>query len=161
MRSAALLQERFVLPELPVSINAVAPEVRVGGLAPWRIGRLQVFVEEHLSQSIHVTDLSRVVGLRVAHFSRAFGVSFGKSPHLYVIQRRLARSCELMVGSDMVLSEIALACGFNDQAHFCRLFSRYTGTTPAAWRRERCGAGRASGVWRTAEGGSRSFVSAQ
>jgi AraC-like DNA-binding protein len=159
MQSAGLLRTVPVVPEFPLSMGAVAPEVKVGGLAPWRIGRLQVFVEEHLSQSIRVTDLSRVVGLRVAHFSRAFGVSFGKSPHLYVIQRRLARSCELMLGSNMMLSEIALACGFNDQAHFCRLFGRYTGTTPAAWRRQRGGA--ASGVWRAEGERRRSLVTTQ
>jgi AraC-like DNA-binding protein len=33
------------------------------------------------------------------------------------------------------LSEIALKCGFNDQAHLCKQFRQHTGTTPAAWRR--------------------------
>ena len=68
---------------------SAAPDVRLGGLAPWRIRRLQAFVEEHLSQSIHIVDLSGAVGLSVPHFSRAFGLSFGEPPHLYVIQRRL------------------------------------------------------------------------
>jgi AraC-like DNA-binding protein len=113
-----------------------AADVRPGGLAPWRIRRLRGFVEEHLSQSIRITDLSRVVGLSVPHFARAFGLSFGEPPHLYVIQRRLVRARHLMLTTEMVLSEIALACGFNDQAHLCRLFRRYIGTTPAAWRRQ-------------------------
>jgi AraC-like DNA-binding protein len=111
-------------------------EVRLGGLAPWRIRRLQAFVEEHLSQSIHIADLSGAVGLSVPHFSRAFGLSFGEPPHLYVIQRRLDRARHLMLTSNMALSELAVACGFNDQAHLCRLFRQHTGRTPAAWRRE-------------------------
>jgi AraC-like DNA-binding protein len=113
-----------------------APDVRSGGLAPWRIHRLQVFVEEHLSLSIRVADLSRVVGLSVPHFSRAFRISFGQPPHLYLIQRRLERARHLMLTSDIALSELAVACGFNDQAHFCRLFRR-CGRPPGAWRRER------------------------
>jgi AraC-like DNA-binding protein len=35
------------------------------------------------------------------------------------------------------ISEIAMACGFADQSHFTRLFSRFVGTTPAVWRRQR------------------------
>ena len=120
-----------------------APDVRLGGLAPWRIHRLQAFVEEHLSQSIRLADLSGVVGLSVPHFSRAFRLSFGQPPHLYVIQRRLERARRLMLTSDIALSELAIVCGFNDQAHFCRLFRR-CGRIPAAWRRELREAVRAS-----------------
>jgi AraC family transcriptional regulator len=123
------------LRNLPFATAPAAPDVRLGGLAPWRIRRLLAFVEEHLSQSIHVADLSGAVGLSVPHFARAFGLSFGKPPHLYVIQRRLDRARQLMLTSDMALSELAVACGFNDQPHFCRLFRRHTGRTPAAWRR--------------------------
>ena len=34
-----------------------------------------------------------------------------------------------------LLAEIALACGFADQSHFTRVFSRIVGVGPAAWRR--------------------------
>jgi AraC family transcriptional regulator len=128
--------EEIGLRKLPFAVAPAVPDVRLGGLAPWRISRLQAFVEEHLSQSIHIADLSGAVGLSVPHFARAFGRSFGEPPHLYVIQRRLDRARRLMLTSDMALSELAVACGFNDQAHFCRLFRRHTGRTPAAWRRE-------------------------
>jgi AraC family transcriptional regulator len=119
--------------------GASDPGVRSRGLAPWRIRRLQAFVEEHLSQSILLADLSDVVGLSVPQFSRAFGQSFGEPPHVYLIQRRLDRARHLMLTSDIKLTEVAGACGFSDQAHFCNLFRRDTGRTPAAWRRERRG----------------------
>ncbi len=35
----------------------------------------------------------------------------------------------------MSLSDIALGCGFVDQAHLCKHFRVVTGETPAAWRR--------------------------
>jgi AraC family transcriptional regulator len=124
------------LRNLPFAVTPAAPDVRLGGLAPWRIRRLQAFVEERLSQSIQIADLSGAVGLSVSHFARAFGRSFGEPPHRYVIRRRLDRASRLMLTSDMALSELAVACGFTDQAHFCRLFRRHTGRTPADWRRE-------------------------
>jgi AraC-like DNA-binding protein len=42
-----------------------------------------------------------------------------------------------MLTSDLSLSDIALRCGFTDQAHLCKLFRRRYAQTPAAWRRER------------------------
>jgi AraC-like DNA-binding protein len=33
------------------------------------------------------------------------------------------------------LSDVALSCGFADQSHFTRVFTKLTGLTPGAWRR--------------------------
>ena len=33
------------------------------------------------------------------------------------------------------MSDVALACGFADQSHFTRVFTRMTGISPGAWRR--------------------------
>jgi AraC family transcriptional regulator len=127
--------------------RSVSPDrdVRRGGLAPWQIHRVKAFVEEHLSEPIHVEDLSEVVRLSKTHFSRAFRRSYGKTPHAYVIRRRVDRVCHLMLTSDIALSELAVACGFSDQAHLCKLFRQTIGVSPAAWRRERRQASRWSG----------------
>ncbi len=112
-------------------------DVRSGGLPAWKIRRLKAFIDQNLGQPVRVSDLSAVVGLSATHFSRAFRRSLGEAPHVYVIRRRLDRARHMMLTSDMALSELAIACGFSDQAHFCKLFRRYTGKTPGAWRRER------------------------
>jgi AraC-like DNA-binding protein len=44
---------------------------------------------------------------------------------------------KLMLETDVPLSEIALAVGFADQAHFSNKFRRACGTTPAQWRKSR------------------------
>jgi AraC family transcriptional regulator len=36
---------------------------------------------------------------------------------------------------DPSLSEIALACGFADQSHLSRVFTRQIGMSPRSWRR--------------------------
>jgi AraC-like DNA-binding protein len=117
--------------------GACGPTSRPGGLPPWRIRRLVAFVQQHLSQPIRIADLSALVGLSIPQLSRAFRQSFGAPPHVYLIRQRLDRARHLMLASDIALSEVAVACGFTDQAHFCNLFRRHTGRTPAAWRRER------------------------
>jgi AraC-like DNA-binding protein len=109
-----------------------------GGLAPWQITRLRGFIEANLHGTLRVTALSRCAGLSTSYFARVFRRSFGMAPHSYVLVRRLERACGMMRESAAPLTEIALACGFSDQAHFCRLFRTQFGTTPAAWRRQIC-----------------------
>ncbi|MHB8814705.1 MAG: helix-turn-helix transcriptional regulator [Steroidobacteraceae bacterium] len=71
----------------------------------------------------------------MAHFARAFTLTFGEPPHAFVARRRLELASRYMVQTEMSLSEIALMCGFADQAHLCRRFRGATGQSPAAWRR--------------------------
>jgi AraC family transcriptional regulator len=108
-----------------------------GGLAGWQIGRVRAYIDSNLHRTIHIRDLSAVARRSPAHFSRKFKLAVGKSPHAYVVRRRLERACHLMMTSAEPLSEIALSVGFSDQAHLCRLFRQAFGQSPAHWRRER------------------------
>jgi AraC family transcriptional regulator len=112
-------------------------KLKSGGLAPWQMQRVRMFVEERLSQSIHIEDLSTLIGLSKTHFSRAFKQSFGDTPHVYILRRRVELARHLMLTTDTPLAELAVACGLSDQAHLSRLFRHYTGESPAAWRRDR------------------------
>jgi AraC-like DNA-binding protein len=112
-----------------------------GGLAAWQIIRVRAYIDSNLHRTIHIRDLSAVARRSPAHFSRKFKLAVGKSPHAFVVRRRLERACHLMMTSAEPLSEIALSVGFSDQAHLCRLFRQAFGQSPASWRRERGMAG--------------------
>lgn len=112
-----------------------AKRVVVGGLAPWQVKRVKRFIDERISSSISLDDLAQQVKLSTSYFSAAFKASFGVSPHNFIIQRRVQLAKSMMLESDAPLCEIALDCGLSDQAHLSRIFRRYTGTTPSAWRR--------------------------
>jgi AraC-like DNA-binding protein len=116
---------------------APASETVAGRLAGWQVRRLKSFIDERLDQAIHIEDLARVARRSAAYFCRTFKRTFGETPHAYIVGRRLDRARTLMLTSEMPLSEIALSCGFTDQAHLCRLFRQTDGQSPAAWRRER------------------------
>lgn len=109
-----------------------------GGLAPWQIRRVSTHIEGHLGENIRCEDLSDLVNLSLSHFMRAFRDSFGCPPHAYLMKRRMARAQGLMLTTDAPLGQIALECGLADQSHLSRLFQRFVGESPAAWRRARC-----------------------
>ena len=106
------------------------------GLAPWQAKLLRSHIEDKLTSRIRTTDLTGVVRLSTSHFFRAFRQTFGESPRAYIMQRRIRRAQELMLTSQLPLSQVALECGMCDQAHLSRVFRRIVGITPNAWRRQ-------------------------
>ncbi|MET3528521.1 helix-turn-helix transcriptional regulator [Phenylobacterium koreense] len=98
---------------------------------------MAAFVTSHLDVCIRVEDLAALSRLTPGYFSKAFRGTFGLPPHAYLLERRIARACEMMVGSDEPLAQIALACGLYDQAHFTRVFRKRYGQAPGSWRRHR------------------------
>ena len=132
-RAAELLQEMG-------EMATAEPQPVRGGLAPWQIRKVTSHVEAHLDRPIRNEDLAAVVRLNASHFGRAFRNSFGEPPHEYVIRRRVEHAQGLMLSTDASLSEIALNCGLADQSHLTRLFRRFAGESPRAWRRARVSA---------------------
>lgn len=109
-----------------------------GALAGWQVHRVKAHVDANLDAPIPVSDLANVAQRSTAYFCRAFKRTFGETPHAFIIGRRLHRACELMLTTDAALAEIAVTCGFSDQAHLCKVFRARYDQSPAAWRRERC-----------------------
>src|SRR5262245_1272284 len=136
-KAQSLLRIQLDRPSQLGGASPVSPQSSVsGGLAKWRVRRIIRFIEEHLDEPIPVTTLSKVAGLSFAYFSRSFKRAFGEPPHAYLTRPKGEPARNLMLFSDVSLSEVAQACGFADQAHFSRRFLQRTGQSPAVWRRE-------------------------
>ena len=106
------------------------------GLAPWQVRKVQEFIDASLDQKIRLQDCASQTRLSASHFSRAFKATFGITVLDYIHQRRVERAQQLMLVSGQSLSQIALSCGFADQAHYCRVFRAVAGVSPNAWRRQ-------------------------
>ena len=110
-------------------------KLRRGGLAPWQERRAKEMLALNLSGDVSLQDVAAECGLSLPHFSRAFKASTGAPPHAWLQMHRLKRAKDMLLASKSSLAEIALACGFADQSHFTRMFSRTVGTAPGKWRR--------------------------
>jgi AraC-like DNA-binding protein len=131
LQAASLLREQINPP-------AAAAAAEAGSrMLAWQARRVREYIDAHIAGPIRVADLSALVQLSDAHFSRSFKHALGVSPHAFVIQRRLELAAQYMLETDACLSDIALRCGFTDQPHLCKHFRAATAQTPAAWRRAR------------------------
>ena len=104
-------------------------------LLAWQARKVLDHIDRHINSRVPVADLCALVGCSEAHFSRSFKGTFGYSPHAFVVRRRVELAATYMLQTEMSLSDVALGCGFVDQAHLCKHFRVVTGETPAAWRR--------------------------
>jgi AraC family transcriptional regulator len=124
--------------------HQIDPEVaeavpdRKGCLLAWQVRKVCAYIDSHIASPVFVADLCALIQLSEAHFSRAFRRTFGKSPHAFLISRRVELAAQYMLQTDEPLSDIALRCGFTDQPHLCKHFRQVTGRTPGAWRRAYC-----------------------
>ncbi|MBW4671976.1 MAG: helix-turn-helix transcriptional regulator [Cyanomargarita calcarea GSE-NOS-MK-12-04C] len=64
------------------------------------------------------------------YFSLLFKQSTGMTPHKYVIRTRVERAKELLLKSEMAISEIAQSVGFASQSHLNFHTKRLLGVTP-------------------------------
>jgi AraC-like DNA-binding protein len=104
------------------------------GLAPWQARKAKEFIDVSLETPIRLKDCASKVRLSSSHFSRAFKATFGMSVCNFIRHRRVERAQQLMLRTSEPLSQIALACGFSDQAQYSRVFRVVTGTSPKLWR---------------------------
>jgi transcriptional regulator GlxA family with amidase domain len=124
-------------------------KLQPGGLATWQARRALAYIEANLAMKMDIDDLANAAALSRSHFSRAFKRSLGFSPMEYVIVRRVEKAKSMINGTREPLAEVALACGFADQAHLNRRFRDIVGISPGRWRRSNCPAANC-----TAHGGS-------
>jgi AraC family transcriptional regulator len=109
----------------------------IGGLGALRLRRVVDYIEAHLADDISLRDLAAQAGLSTHHFGEAFKASTGTSPHRYLVERRIRRAKELLLGAEQSIAEIAISVGFASHSHFADNFRRLTGTTPSRFRIER------------------------
>ena len=98
---------------------------------------MRSYIDDHLTSDLSLEELARLVDLTRFHFARAFKVSTGLSPHQYVLQRRIERSQDLLLATDLDIAAIAQRVGFKDAPNFTRSFVKRVALTPRDFRRSR------------------------
>lgn len=99
-----------------------------------RLRRVDEIIEARLDRMLTVQDLADELGLSAGFFSRAFRQATGRSPHAYILDRKIARARALIAAGAEDLSSVALAAGFSSHAHLSTVFCRKLGVSPSVLR---------------------------
>jgi AraC-like DNA-binding protein len=88
------------------------------------IDRAILHIEGNLSATLSLESLAAEAGFTPTYFHKLFKASVGKPLREYIEEQRLRRAVQLMVSTDMTLTEIAYECGFSSQSYFSYAFKR-------------------------------------
>jgi len=111
-----------------------SPQLYKGGLAPYRMKRVNEFIQAHIEEGITLGELARDVGLSPSHFYSLFRKTVGTTPHQFVLRCRIEHAKSLLDKSGKSILDVALASGFRTHQHFSRIFHRLVGVPPSVYR---------------------------
>lgn len=107
-------------------------------LAPWQVSLSMRTMRGNLGSAISISEVASLCRLSLCYFVRAFTNTVGIAPYAWFVQQRIVRAKRLLSDTALPLVQVALECGFSDQAHFTKAFAKASGITPAKWRRQIC-----------------------
>ena len=99
-----------------------------------RIAKVKEYIDKHFSEEIKLENVTEIVGMAPAAFSRFFKLSTGKTFSKYVIDIRLGHASQLLVNTTMSVAEVCYECGYNNVSNFNRLFKENKKVTPSEFR---------------------------
>ena len=112
---------------------ARAPRSRDNG--PRWLADARAYIHEHFTTAMQLGVLARTVRQPPGHVARTFRRVVGMSVGEYVRRVRVEYACTELRKRSRRAGEIGHTAGFFDQSHFTRVFKRFTGMTPSAYRR--------------------------
>ena len=91
-------------------------------------------IEQNYYSNLKVEELAHLCMMSLSTFKRKFKQEFGKSPHKFLLQKRLEKSFDLIKNTSLPLSEISHLSGFKEYSNFCLAFKKQFNATPTHFR---------------------------
>lgn len=92
------------------------------------------YAEASFERPVRLAELADVAGMSPNHLLRSFRQLFGCTPLQYLTARRIQLARRLLSDSELPISEVCLAIGFESFGSFSRIFRRYAGCSPSEYR---------------------------
>ncbi|WP_444912931.1 helix-turn-helix domain-containing protein [Microbulbifer sp. PAAF003] len=98
--------------------------------------KLQEVVQAHLYSSLKLADLAFLCHMSESTFTRKFKQVYGSSATKYITSKRMEKAQQLILNSDLSLTEVALECGFDELSYFSRVFKQHYQVAPSQMRKK-------------------------
>jgi AraC family transcriptional regulator len=102
-----------------------------------RLYRARDFIAASFDEPLTLDAMARVACLSTSHFLRSFQQLFRQTPHQFLTDQRLRRARQLLLKTDLQVTEICFQVGFESLGSFSSLFRKKLGVSPAAFRRKK------------------------
>ncbi len=96
---------------------------------------LQQIMEKNYCFNLKLEDYAELSYRSLSTFKRDFQQEFNKSPGKWLLKRRLHHAANIIVNSNLSISQVAFDSGFEDLSHFSRVFKKMTGSNPTEYKK--------------------------
>lgn len=93
------------------------------------------YLKENYAEKVSMADLAKMAGMSVRKLQRRFLATFKTTPQSYITKLRVLTACDLLVTTQMPITDIALEVGFYDHSAFSKKFSEILGVPPRIYRK--------------------------
>jgi CheY-like chemotaxis protein len=101
------------------------------------IRKAMAYIHARYSEPLTREEIADHIGISADYLTDCFRQELSITPITYIRRYRIRQACELLRNSNQSITQVALAVGFSDSAHFTRTFQREVGSTPRAFRHNR------------------------
>jgi AraC-like DNA-binding protein len=118
-------------PTQPVNeLSLTTPEVLE------RLNRARKFIDLCYDLPLNLDEISSHACFSRYHFLRLFRQAFNKTPHQYLVERRIERAKELLSANDLRVTDVCFEVGFQSLGSFSSLFHKSVGHPPTTYREQ-------------------------
>ena len=100
-----------------------------------RINKIIRYVEDNYASKITLDAIGELVGMSASSVCRFFKKKTRHNFLDYLNSFRIEKAIDMILRTELTVSEISYACGFNNISNFNRIFLNRTGTTPSDYRK--------------------------
>lgn len=93
------------------------------------------YISNNFDKNIKIADLAKKIGINRSYLAKIFTNIYKMSPQSFLTKLRLDHATDLLVHTNLNVTEIGLQCGYNDIFAFSRMFSRHLGCSPLEYRK--------------------------
>jgi AraC-like DNA-binding protein/ligand-binding sensor protein len=94
------------------------------------------YIWENYTRKLSLQEIADASGLSAPYFSTIFKEEMGENLSNYLNRLRVEKAAAMLVTTNLSISGIASACGFEDQSWFSKIFKNNTGFTPGKYREQ-------------------------
>jgi len=105
--------------------------------SPSVVEQAKLYIRQHLSDMISREDVANHVYLNPDYLTRVFKRETGMSISDYLLEQRLEVAAELLAGTELPVSVVAVRIGYANFSHFSRMFKKCKGMNPLEYRQSR------------------------
>lgn len=101
-----------------------------------RINNVVDYINHHYMENLTIEQIAEAAYISKFYLCKIFKKTLHQTVIEYLHDVRISHAKELLKETDMSISEVAFAVGFNDFSYFSRVYKRKTGVSPSKTKKQ-------------------------